>query len=64
MSDSDRSQPFGTHDGGEAAELEQLRREAALLREQLQNAAGASGHPVRFSSWRPGSTRWRRATPN
>ncbi len=45
MSDSDRSQPFGTHDGGEAAELEQLRREAALLREQLQNAAGGQRSP-------------------
>ncbi len=45
MSDSDRSQPFGAHDGGEAAELEQLRREAALLREQLQNAAGGQRSP-------------------
>lgn len=41
MSESHRSQPFGAHDdGGDAAELEQLRREVALLRDQLQNTAG------------------------
>ena len=46
MSESHRSQPFGAHDdAGDAAELEQLRREAALLREQLQNAAGAQRSP-------------------
>ena len=46
MSESHRSQPFGAHDdGGDAGELEQLRREAALLREQLQNAAGGQRSP-------------------
>ena len=41
MSESERSEPYGASDSGdEAAELEQLRREAALLREQLENAVG------------------------
>jgi proteasome-associated ATPase len=48
MGDSERSEAFGTPresgmSSGEAAELEQLRREAALLREQLEHAAGAPG---------------------
>ena len=38
MSDSHRS-------GSEAAELEQLRREMALLRDQLQNAGGGARSP-------------------
>ncbi len=45
MSESGRSEGFETpHESGmssdEAAELEELRREAALLREQLENAVG------------------------
>lgn len=45
MSESERSEGFGTpHESGmssdEAAELEELRREAALLREQLESAVG------------------------
>src|SRR5215211_4362671 len=41
MSESERSESYGASDpGDEAAELEQLRREAALLREQLENAVG------------------------
>ena len=41
MSESERSESYGTpNSGDEAAELEQLRREAALLREQLENAVG------------------------
>ena len=41
MSESERSESYGTSNSGEeAAELEQLRREAALLREQLENAVG------------------------
>ena len=45
MNESERSEAYGTpHDSGmssdEAAELEELRREAALLREQLENAVG------------------------
>ncbi len=41
MSESERSESYGRSDSGdEAAELEQLRREAALLREQLENAVG------------------------
>lgn len=45
MNESERSEAFGTsRDEGissdDAAELEELRREAALLREQLENAVG------------------------
>ena len=45
MNESERSEAYGTpHDSGmssdEAAELEELRREAAVLREQLENAVG------------------------
>ena len=40
MSESNRSDALGDSDGDDSAELEQLRREAALLREQLQAAAG------------------------
>ncbi len=41
MSESERSESYGTSNSGdEAAELEQLRREAAVLREQLENAVG------------------------
>ena len=45
MSESERSEGFETpHESGmssdDAAELEELRREAALLREQLENAVG------------------------
>ncbi|MEE6177680.1 proteasome ATPase [Mycobacterium sp. 050134] len=48
MGGSERSEAFGTPressmSSGEAAELEQLRREAALLREQLESAAEANG---------------------
>lgn len=48
MGGSERSESFGTPSEsgmspGDAAELEELRREAALLREQLENAAGAQG---------------------
>jgi proteasome-associated ATPase len=47
MSESDRSESFGVYDDGEgdAAELEHLRREAALLREQLNSVSG--GHRSR-----------------
>ncbi|HEX3547939.1 MAG TPA: hypothetical protein VHU62_15400, partial [Mycobacterium sp.] len=39
MSESERSEAFGTPmSSDEAAELEELRREAAILREQLENA--------------------------
>ncbi|BBY83316.1 proteasome ATPase [Mycolicibacterium pulveris] len=49
MSESERSEPypegFGSRESGmssdDAAELEELRREAALLREQLENSVGA-----------------------
>ena len=45
MNESERSEAYGTsHESGmssdDAAELEELRREAALLREQLENAVG------------------------
>ncbi|HKV22723.1 MAG TPA: proteasome ATPase, partial [Mycobacterium sp.] len=41
MSESERSESYGASDSGDdAAELEQLRREAAALREQLENAVG------------------------
>ena len=40
MSESNRSDALGDSDGADSAELEQLRREASLLREQLQAAAG------------------------
>ncbi|BBY01292.1 proteasome ATPase [Mycobacterium seoulense] len=48
MGGSERSESFGTPresgmSPGDAAELEELRREAALLREQLEHAAGAQG---------------------
>ncbi len=44
MSESERSEVFGTPvSSDDAAELEQLRREAAVLREQLQEAARAHG---------------------
>ncbi|SPM36359.1 ATP-dependent 26S proteasome regulatory subunit [Mycobacterium rhizamassiliense] len=46
MSESERSEAFGINSetglsSGDAAELEQLRREAAALREQLEHAGGA-----------------------
>jgi proteasome-associated ATPase len=42
MSESERSDHFGTPmSSDDAAELEELRREAALLREQLEDAVGA-----------------------
>ncbi|BBX61877.1 proteasome-associated ATPase [Mycobacterium saskatchewanense] len=49
MGGSERSEAFGTPressmSSGEAAELEQLRREAAMLREQLESAGGAQGN--------------------
>ncbi|WP_139329469.1 hypothetical protein, partial [Mycobacterium sp. IS-2888] len=45
MGDSERSEAFGTASetdmsSDDAAELEQLRREAAMLREQLDHAVG------------------------
>jgi len=40
MTESHRSDAFGAHDDDEAAELEQLRREAAILREQLNGVSG------------------------
>ncbi|OBI11803.1 proteasome ATPase [Mycobacterium sp. E2497] len=48
MGGSERSESFGIpHESGmssgDAAELEELRREAALLREQLEHAAGTQG---------------------
>ncbi|MGE2833419.1 proteasome ATPase [Mycobacterium sp. SMC-4] len=51
MSESERSEASGVFGASpdnhlsseDAAELEQLRREAALLREQLENAAGVTG---------------------
>jgi proteasome-associated ATPase len=48
MADSERSEAFGTGretslSSGDAAELEELRREASVLREQLELAAGAHG---------------------
>jgi proteasome-associated ATPase len=44
VSESERSDDFGTPvSSDDAAELEQLRREAAMLREQLQEAARAHG---------------------
>jgi len=46
MSESHRSQPLGAHDDGDdAGELEQLRREAARLREQLHNSAEGQRSP-------------------
>ena len=45
MSESNRSEALGDSDGEDSAELEQLRREAALLREQLQSAAGGHRAP-------------------
>ena len=48
MGDSERSEAFGNPreigmSGDDAAELEQLRREAAVLREQLDHAVGSHG---------------------
>ncbi|OBJ12512.1 proteasome ATPase [Mycobacterium colombiense] len=48
MGSSERSDAFGTPlesdmSSGDEAELEQLRREAAMLREQLEHAAGSHG---------------------
>jgi proteasome-associated ATPase len=44
MSESERSEAFGTAmSSDDAAELEELRREAAALREQLESAVGAQG---------------------
>jgi proteasome-associated ATPase len=48
MGDSERSEAFGINSetglsSGDAAELEQLRREAAVLREQLEQAADSHG---------------------
>ncbi|HZA12832.1 proteasome ATPase [Mycobacterium sp.] len=44
MSESERSEPFGTPmSSDDAAELEELRREASALREQLESAVGAPG---------------------
>lgn len=48
MGDSERSEAFGINpetglSSGDAAELEQLRREAAVLREQLEQAAESNG---------------------
>ena len=41
MSESERSEPYGTPmSSDDVAELEELRREAAVLREQLENAVG------------------------
>ncbi|MFZ4372870.1 MAG: proteasome ATPase [Mycobacterium sp.] len=45
MSESNRPEALGDSDGEDSAELEQLRREAALLREQLQSAAGGQRVP-------------------
>src|SRR4051812_22155216 len=43
MSESERSEAFGTPmSGDDAAELEELRREAAALREQLEQVVGAN----------------------
>src|SRR6201747_111277 len=43
MSESERSEAFGTPmSSDDAAELEELRREAAALREQLEDAVGAN----------------------
>src|ERR1700751_747083 len=48
MGDSDRSEAFGNPSetgmsSGDDAELEELRREAAVLREQLDHAVGSHG---------------------
>jgi len=47
MTESHRPGPFSADDdpmsGEDAAELERLRREAAILREQVQNTGGAAG---------------------
>ncbi|MDT5256414.1 MAG: proteasome-associated ATPase, partial [Mycobacterium sp.] len=47
MGDSERSEAFGNHEtgmsSGDEAELEELRREAAVLREQLEHAVGSHG---------------------
>ncbi len=52
--------------GEDAAELEELRREAAVLRDQLENAMaqGAPAVLVMYTSSRRGSTLSRRATRN
>ena len=49
MGESERSEAFGAHrnvplSSDDAAELEQLRREAAVLREQLEHAGGSQGN--------------------
>ena len=68
MSESERSESYGTPmSSDDAAELEELRREAAVLREQLENAVGPradSAAPVMCTSWRRGSIRWRPGTPS
>ena len=73
MSDSERSEAFGTPressmSSDDAAELEELRREAAVLREQLENAVGSHGGaataPATCISSKPGSTRLRPAIPS
>ena len=48
MGGSERSEAFGNPresglSSGDAAELEELRREAAMLREQLEHAVGSHG---------------------
>ena len=45
MTESHRPESFGAYEDGDAAELEHLRREAALLREQLNSVSG--GHRSR-----------------
>ena len=44
MTESDRSEGFAGHEADEAAEVERLRREAALLREQLHNSVGGQSN--------------------
>ena len=81
MSESERSggysKDFGTPDESplsrsDAAELEQLRREASVLREQLKDALGSQrcggrlqqAQRARCSSSKRASIRSRPATPN
>ena len=53
MSESERSESYGGPiSGDDAAELEQLRREAAALREQLENAVGSQSGPGNPVSWK------------
>src|SRR3954467_15816714 len=73
MSESERSDGFGTsRESGmpseDAAELEELRREAAILREQLENAVGPqsglrSARDVHQLEARIDSLAARKATP-